>query len=102
MKVNGYTFRVSNSPIFIFIPRLNKGQFIKERICSSRIRLFSLRVDPLLAGLSSSRKQTGSHKSLFPFVKQVVKIEMSVYLEAVPGSLNLKKRVLHPNYQLKH
>ena len=33
-KVNGYTFRGSNSVLFIFASLLNKGQCFKKRICS--------------------------------------------------------------------
>ena len=66
IKVNGYTFRRSNSFIFIFASHLISGQLLKKRICSFRSKFFSLRVDPIFRGLHCSGKQTGSHKSCFP------------------------------------
>ena len=34
MKMNGYTFRESNSAIFIFVSLLNGGQLLKEEFAS--------------------------------------------------------------------
>ena len=34
-KVNGYTFRASNSTLLIFVSLLSTGQLFKERICCS-------------------------------------------------------------------
>ena len=45
---------------------LNRGSFLKERICSTRSKFLSLRVEPILKGLLSPWKQTRSHKSCFP------------------------------------
>ena len=60
-KVNGYTFRGSNSTFIIFASLLTGDQFLKERICSSRNKFFPVRIDPLLGRLSPLAKQTGSH-----------------------------------------
>ena len=48
-----------------------KGQLVKERICSSKYKFFPSRVDPIVEGLQLPGKQTGSY--LFPFVKLVGK-----------------------------
>ena len=47
MELNGYTFRGSNSAIFIFASILNGSQLLKERICSTWSKFFLLKVDPL-------------------------------------------------------
>ena len=52
LKVNGYSFRGNNSSIFIFASLLYRGQFLKERICSSRRKL---------EVLHRPAKHTGSH-----------------------------------------
>ena len=43
--------RGSNSTIFIFAFLLNGDQLLKNRICSSRSKFFSLKVDPFLKGV---------------------------------------------------
>ena len=57
-EVNGYTFRGSNSVIFIFASHMNWGHLIKERICSRWSKFFPLRVDPILERLCPLGKQT--------------------------------------------
>ena len=42
IKVNGYTFRGSNSVIFIIASHNNWGHLIKERICSHWSKFFPL------------------------------------------------------------
>ena len=49
-KVTGFTFRGSNSAIFIFASLLHKGKLLEKRICSSRSKFFPLRVDPFWKG----------------------------------------------------
>ena len=49
--VKRYTFRDNNSSIFFLASLLNRDQLLKERICSSRSKFFSLRVDPILEAL---------------------------------------------------
>ena len=66
LMVIGYTFRGSNSFIFIFASHLNGGQLLKKRICSPRSKFFSLRVDPVLKGLHCPVKQIGSKKNCLP------------------------------------
>ena len=61
VKVNGYTFKGSNSSILIFAFLPSRGPFLNERICN----FFALRVDHLLPG-----KQI---LDLFPFLKTAVK-----------------------------
>ena len=50
LKVNGHTFKRSNSAIFMFASLHNEGQLLKEKICSYRRKLFPLRVDIILDG----------------------------------------------------
>ena len=50
-KVNKYTFRGSNSFIFMFSSHFIWGQLVKKRICSRRSKFFPLRVDHILKGL---------------------------------------------------
>ena len=45
----------------------------KKIICSSGNKLFLIRVNPILEGLCSPEKPTGSDKSCSPFVKMVKK-----------------------------
>ena len=47
LKVNGYTFRGSNSIIFFVACYMNWGHFINERIWSHRSKFFLLRVDSI-------------------------------------------------------
>ena len=54
-KVNGYTFRGSNSAIFIFASHAKKTQLLWKRTCSSRSKFFPLRVDSNMERLSFSR-----------------------------------------------
>ena len=68
LKMNGYTSRGSSSAITTFSSLFSEGQLIKERICSSRSKVFLLRVDPFVEELHLG-KQTGSLKKLSPFVK---------------------------------
>ena len=65
-KVNGYTFRGSNSVIFIVASHINWGHIIKERLCSHWSKFIPLRVDPILGRLCPSGKQTGSHENCLP------------------------------------
>ena len=85
LKVNRYTYRGSNSFIFIFVSHLTWGQFLKKGICSHRSKFFPLRVDPTLKGLHCPEKRAGSHKKLSPFVKMIenyggVHIHLNIYL----------------------
>ena len=66
IKVNGYTFRGSNSAIFILTFFLNGGLLLKEKICSYRSKFFPLRVDPIFKRLYFPGKQTERYKSYFP------------------------------------
>ena len=78
MEVKKYTFRGSNSTIFMFAFLGNKGglerggeirgggYLLKERICSFRSRFFPLRENSLLEGFCHPGKQTGNHKSCSP------------------------------------
>ena len=65
IKVNCYTFRRSNSVIFIVASHINFGRLRKERICSHWSKFFPLREDPILGRLSPG-KQTGSLKNCLP------------------------------------
>ena len=87
IKVNGYTFRGSNSFIlFFFASHLFRGQHLKERICSPRSKFFPLRVDPILKGLHCPGKQTGSHKSRLPLQKWRKKMEVYPYTLTTTGA----------------
>ena len=66
VKVNGYTFKGSNSVIFIVASHINGGHLIKVKICSHRSKFFPLRVDPILGRLCPPGKQTGSHENCLP------------------------------------
>ena len=70
VKINGYTFRGSDSAISIFASLLNIGQLLKERICFCRSKFFPLRVDPITHWFNSPGKQEGSYLSSFPVIKQ--------------------------------
>ena len=48
VKMNGYTFRGNNSTVSFLTPLLNRDQLLKQRICSSRSKFFSLKVDLIL------------------------------------------------------
>ena len=63
LKVTGYTFRGSNSVIFIIASYINWGQLINERICSHRSKFFPLRVDPFMGRPRPPEKETGSHEN---------------------------------------
>ena len=65
-KVNGYTFRGSNSYFLFFASHLIRGQLLKKRICSPRSKFFPLRVGPVLEGLDCQGKRTGNHESCSP------------------------------------
>ena len=80
----------SNSVIFIFPFLLNRGQLLKERICSSRSKFFPLRVDLILEG---HIKQTETYESCSPFVKMAEKSEeLPNILSGVPLLCNKHKR----------
>ena len=64
VKVNKHTSRGSNSTFFPFSP-LNIG--VNKRICTVRSKFFPSRTDPILQGLYCPGRQTGSHKSCFPW-----------------------------------
>ena len=81
-KVTGYTFRGSNSVIFIFasLKLLNRGVLLKKRICSCRSKFFPLRVDPFSEVLFRSGKQRRTH-SCCPWIKMAEKHgRVSIYL----------------------
>ena len=62
ITVNGYTFRGSNSVIFIVASHdINQGHLIKERIISHCSNFFPLRADPISGRFHTVSKQTGSH-----------------------------------------
>ena len=68
---------------------LNGGQLIKDRICSSRSKFRSFRVDPILEGVNCPGKQTGCH-SCFPLKmeeKHGLPIHLNVLLIVVVLSL---------------
>ena len=62
LQKNLYTLRGSNYTIFIFASLLNKGQLLKERICSKGSKFFPLKVDLILHRLYHPGKETGCHK----------------------------------------
>ena len=66
LEVNWYTFRKSNSVVFIIAYHINGGHLIKERICSCWSKFFSLREDPILGRLCPPDKQTESQESGLP------------------------------------
>ena len=66
INMNGYTFRGSNSVIFIVASHINWGHLTKERICSHRSTFFSLREDPILGRLCLPNGQKGSHENCLP------------------------------------
>ena len=70
VKVNENTFKGSNSSSFIFVSLIIRGQLLKERICSSRSKFFSLRVYPFWLGYIVQRRKQEVQK-LFPFVEIV-------------------------------
>ena len=82
MKMYGYTYRGSNSVIFFFFFSMGvnsyrknlllseKGELLKERICSSRSKFFSLRVDSFLERFCYPGKQARSHE-VISFAKMV-------------------------------
>ena len=77
--VNGYTFRGSNSFIFICAPHINWGHFIKERICSLWSKFFPLRVDLFLGRLCPLGRHTGSHENCLPLKPWRKKIVVNPY-----------------------
>ena len=69
-KVNGYTFRGSNSVFFSFFASLlNGAQLLMERICSSRSKFFSLRVDHIFKGLHCPGKSARNLRSFLHWKK---------------------------------
>ena len=66
LKVNGYTLSESNSVIFILGLLLNRDQFLKQRICSSRSKFYPLRVDLILESFRSVGKLAGSRERFCP------------------------------------
>ena len=79
LKVNGYTFRGSNSVIFIFVYHFSRSQLLKKWICSHWSKFFPLRVDPISGGLHPSGKQTGSDKNCLSLKKWQKKMEVCHY-----------------------
>ena len=67
IKMNGYTFRGSNSYCH-FASHLTRDQLLKKRFAPGG-KLFPLRLDPILKGLHCPEKQTENHKSCFPLLK---------------------------------
>ena len=57
LKVNGYTFRGSNSDIFIFIFLSKGGQLLKKTICSSGSKFFPWRVGPFSKGFVIQKRK---------------------------------------------
>ena len=53
--------------IYIFPSLLNKGQLVKEIICSSGYKFLPFRADPILELFRHSGKQKGSHIFSFFF-----------------------------------
>ena len=72
LKMNGYTFQGEQLHHFHFCNPTQWIQLLKERICSSRSKFFTLRVDPTL-GLLHQGNQAGSYKSWFPSEKGWIK-----------------------------
>ena len=64
-KVNGIATRGSNSAIFNFV-FLNRGQILKERICSYRSKFLPVRVDPFLEAFCGQGSYIGCHINYFP------------------------------------
>ena len=56
------SFIRNNCALFVFLSFLNRGQLIKERICSAPSKFSLLFVDPFLK-VCRPEKQAGSHKS---------------------------------------
>ena len=79
LNMNGYTFRGSNSVIFIVASHINWGHLLKERICSHWSKFFPLRVDPILERLHPACKQTGSLKNCLPLKTCRKKMEVYPY-----------------------
>ena len=77
--VNGYTFRGSNSLLFIGAPHINWGHLIKERICSHWSKFFCLRVDLFLGRLCPPGRHTGSHRNCLPLKPWRKKIVANPY-----------------------
>ena len=67
IKVNGYTFRRSNSFIFIFASHLISGQLLKKR--KEFAPLFKSR--PYFEWAALSRKANRKSQKLFPFIKMI-------------------------------
>ena len=47
-EVNGLNFRGTNAAVFIIVSLFNRGQPLKEGLCSSGSKVFPFRVDPFL------------------------------------------------------
>ena len=70
IKVNGYTFKGSNSTTitFSFFPLFSQ---VNGKNLLPRSKFSPLRVGPILKGLCYPGKQTGNHKSCFPCKKSI-------------------------------
>ena len=69
-----YPFRGSNATNSCLPPFSKGGQLIKERICSSRSKFFTLRVDPISESLLRSRREKVIlSQKVFAFVKMTGK-----------------------------
>ena len=58
IKVNGYAYRGSNSIFFVSV--FVRDLLLKERICSSRSKLFPVRVDLMSSATSSGEANKNS------------------------------------------
>ena len=74
-KVNGYTFSRNISTYFFFASLPHGGQLLRERICSSRSKLFPLRVTPFKVWI------------LFPW--SITKVD-SLYINAKKTGENIR------------
>ena len=62
IKEDAYIIRESNSSIIIFASILNGDLLLKDRICSSRSKFFSLKVDLILKWFCSQGKILSQHQ----------------------------------------
>ena len=72
LAVIRYTFRESDSVIFVVFSHINWGQLIKIRICSSQSKFIRLRI-------SSSRLANRKSRKLSPFENMAEKMEVYPY-----------------------
>ena len=88
---------VNNSALFIFTSLLNMGQLLKERICSSRSKFFSLRIDPLQQGFATLENKKKDIKLLLFVQKEEKHIGVSKYNldSACVVHLNIKTITSH-------